>query len=384
MPGGSATWPRRPWRGFAQAVAEALPETAHGVRVAGDPDRPVRRVAVCGGAGDFLLGRVLGSGADVYVTSDLRHHPAAEFLEQGGPALVDVAHWAAEWTWLPVVRARVDEALGDTVETRVSTLRTDPWQFRTLKEPTLKADPSVQLKLLDVQELDARAAQLRHQRASLPELAEIAELEQSRAALDNQVRDAQIQVDDLTVEQTKVDADVEQVKTRRTRDRDRMDQGLITNPKDLERMQHELTSLERRITSLEDDELEVMARLEDAQKDLDSLTAQLQAADARLVELAKARDEKAAAIDGELAEIDRERAPAVEGLPADLLALYDRLRDAEGRRRRGRAARPRVQRLPAHHRQRRAGRDPAPRPDDEVIRCEECQRILVRTPESGL
>ena len=56
--------------------------------------------------------------------------PGGEFLEQGGPALVDVAHWAAEWTWLPVVRARVDEALGDTVETRVSTLRTDPWQFR--------------------------------------------------------------------------------------------------------------------------------------------------------------------------------------------------------------------------------------------------------------
>ena len=115
---------------FAKTVAEALPETAHGVRVAGDPDRPVRRVAVCGGAGDFLLGRVLGSGVDVYVTSDLRHHPAAEFLEQEGPALVDVAHWAAEWTWLPVVRARVAETLGDTVETRVSTLRTDPWQFR--------------------------------------------------------------------------------------------------------------------------------------------------------------------------------------------------------------------------------------------------------------
>ena len=89
---------------FAEAVAAALPETAHGVRVAGDPDRAVRRVAVCGGAGDFLLDTVLRTDADVYVTSDLRHHPAAEFLEQGGPALVDVAHWAAEWTWLPVVR----------------------------------------------------------------------------------------------------------------------------------------------------------------------------------------------------------------------------------------------------------------------------------------
>lgn len=115
---------------FARRVAAALPETAHGVRVAGDPDRPVRRVALCGGAGDFLLDAVLATDADVYVTSDLRHHPAAEFLEKGGPALVDVAHWAAEWTWLPLVRAKLDRALGDTVETRVSTLRTDPWQFR--------------------------------------------------------------------------------------------------------------------------------------------------------------------------------------------------------------------------------------------------------------
>jgi dinuclear metal center YbgI/SA1388 family protein len=116
--------------GFAESVAAALPATAHGVRVAGDPERPVRRVALCGGAGDFLLDAVRRTDADVYVTSDLRHHPAGEFLEQGGPALVDVAHWAAEWTWLPVVQARLAAALGDTVESRVSTICTDPWQFR--------------------------------------------------------------------------------------------------------------------------------------------------------------------------------------------------------------------------------------------------------------
>jgi dinuclear metal center YbgI/SA1388 family protein len=115
---------------FAQAVAAALPETAHGVRVAGDPERSVRRIAVCGGAGDFLLDELAGSDADVYVTSDLRHHPAAEFLERGGPALVDVAHWAAEWTWLPVVEARLRESVGDSVETRVSTINTDPWTLR--------------------------------------------------------------------------------------------------------------------------------------------------------------------------------------------------------------------------------------------------------------
>jgi len=116
---------------FARVVAERLPSTAGGVRVGGDPQRPVRRVAVCGGAGDFLLDAVLATDADVYVTSDLRHHPASEFLEKSGPALVDVAHWAAEWTWLPVVEARVRGALhgpeGDTVDTRVSQIPTDPW-----------------------------------------------------------------------------------------------------------------------------------------------------------------------------------------------------------------------------------------------------------------
>lgn len=115
---------------FAAAVAAALPETHHGVRVAGDPERTVRKVAVCGGAGDFLLDRVAASDVDAYVTSDLRHHPAAEFTEKDGPALVDVAHWAAEWTWLPVVAARLAAALGNDVDTRVSDLCTDPWTMR--------------------------------------------------------------------------------------------------------------------------------------------------------------------------------------------------------------------------------------------------------------
>ncbi|MDQ4052285.1 MAG: Nif3-like dinuclear metal center hexameric protein [Actinomycetota bacterium] len=127
---------------FAETVAAALPATAQGVRFAGDADRDVRRVAVCGGAGDFLLDAVLATDADVYVTSDLRHHPAAEFLEKNGPALVDVAHWAAEWTWLPVVEHRLRTAFGeergDTVETRVSTTNTDPWTNRV--DPTPKGD----------------------------------------------------------------------------------------------------------------------------------------------------------------------------------------------------------------------------------------------------
>ncbi|GAB3787279.1 C4-type zinc ribbon domain-containing protein [Nocardioides ungokensis] len=189
--------------------------------------------------------------------------------------------------------------------------------------------------------------------------------------------------DDLIVEQRKVDADVEQVKARRVRDRDRMDQGLITNPKDLERMQHELQSLERRITSLEDDELEVMARLEDAQGNLDALSAQVAEADERLAALATARDEKLAEIDATLTQLGADRAAAAEGLPEDLMALYEKLRTQKG----GVGA-------AALHQRRctgcQLGIDAAElsvikkAPSDEVIRCEECSRILVRTSESGL
>jgi dinuclear metal center YbgI/SA1388 family protein len=118
---------------FAASVAAALQPTAHGVRVAGDPGREVRRVVVSSGAGDFMLDDVLAMDADVYVTSDLRHHRAIEFLEYGGPALVDISHWAAEWTWLPLVAERLAAAVaatGDTVETHVSTVVTDAWSFR--------------------------------------------------------------------------------------------------------------------------------------------------------------------------------------------------------------------------------------------------------------
>jgi dinuclear metal center YbgI/SA1388 family protein len=120
-------------RAFAQRVATTLPATAHGVRVAGDPDRTVRTVAVGAGSGESLLEEARASGADAFVTSDLKHHRAGEFLEEGGPALVDVAHSAAEWAWLPVVEAKVREAAaaaGATVDTHVSTLTTDPWTFR--------------------------------------------------------------------------------------------------------------------------------------------------------------------------------------------------------------------------------------------------------------
>ncbi|WP_456237807.1 zinc ribbon domain-containing protein [Nocardioides anomalus] len=247
----------------------------------------------------------------------------------------------------------------------------------------LKADPAAQLALLDLQELDSRADLLRHQREALPELAEIATLTAARTELDGRRRDAAIAVDDLTAEQAKVDADVEQVKTRRKRDQDRMDQGLISNPKDLERMQGELESLQRRIGSLEDDELEVMARLEDAQQDLDTLTAQVAEADERLGALTATADEKTAELGARLEETLAQREPAAAGIPGDLLALYERLRIAKngvavGALRRRECGGCRLTLDPSELAAIRAA---AP---DEVVRHDECQRILVRTDESGL
>lgn len=113
---------------FAVYVSDRLPAHQSATRVAGDLDLTVSTVALCGGSGDFLLGAADASGADVYVTSDLRHHPVSEHREQPAAcAVVDVPHWAAEWTWLPVAAREVAARCGDTVETRVSTIVTDPW-----------------------------------------------------------------------------------------------------------------------------------------------------------------------------------------------------------------------------------------------------------------
>lgn len=119
---------------FAATVRSALPQHQGATRIGGDLDRRIETVALCGGSGDFLMGTATASGADVYVTSDLRHHPVSEHLEDPQAcAIIDVPHWAAEWTWLPVAAQSVTEALGDTVSAHVSNLVTDPWT-RTLSQ----------------------------------------------------------------------------------------------------------------------------------------------------------------------------------------------------------------------------------------------------------
>ena len=121
---------------LARLLADLLPPTATGVRVAGGYDDPVETVALCGGAGDSLLADPAVRAADVYITADLRHHPASEAREQalvgGGPALIDVSHWASEWLWLDAAAAELRAAHPD-LDVRVSELRTDPWDFQVVQ-----------------------------------------------------------------------------------------------------------------------------------------------------------------------------------------------------------------------------------------------------------
>jgi dinuclear metal center YbgI/SA1388 family protein len=118
-----------PLRRFVSRVGAALPRTSWGVRAAGDPDRPVSRVAVCGGAGDSLLTTASGAGVDAYVTADLRHHPADEHRRASGVALIDVAHWASEFPWCEQAAGVLRARFAASLNVRVSTIRTDPWNL---------------------------------------------------------------------------------------------------------------------------------------------------------------------------------------------------------------------------------------------------------------
>ncbi|MCW2653974.1 MAG: hypothetical protein JWR32_4950 [Mycobacterium sp.] len=120
-------------RAFVSRVAHALPSTSRGVRAAGDPDTPVSRVALCGGAGDSLLADVVAAAVDVYVTADLRHHPADEHRRASDVALVDVAHWASEFPWCAQAAGVLTRHFGPSLPVRVSTICTDPWNIEDVE-----------------------------------------------------------------------------------------------------------------------------------------------------------------------------------------------------------------------------------------------------------
>ncbi|MFN8169667.1 MAG: C4-type zinc ribbon domain-containing protein [Candidatus Nanopelagicales bacterium] len=245
------------------------------------------------------------------------------------------------------------------------------------------AEPAAQLRLLDLQALDSRLDQIAHKRRTLPQLATITELEGRLAALRDRIVASETEVDDLERALAKAEADVEQVRVRAARDQELLASGRVGSAKDLENLQHEVASLARRQGDLEDAELEVMEKLEDARSALDVLTAERDGLRAQLETAESERDAAWADADRDAEWVGGERGKVSPEIPGDLLALYEKLRaDHSGV---GAAA---------LHQRRCEGcrmeltptdlgriREAAP---DAVLRCEECRRILVRTPESGL
>lgn len=211
----------------------------------------------------------------------------------------------------------------------------------------------------------------------------LADLETRLARLRDEVVAAETIAADLALEQRKADADVEQVRERARRDQELLDSGSIGDPKQLQSLQHELVSLARRQGELEDVELEIMERVEGAEAAVRVLTAERDALTAEREALAASVLAQRADIDAERAGVVVERAALVEGIPADLLSLYDKIRADHGGigaapLHRGRCEGCRMVLPPNEIEALRAA------PPDAVLRCEECRRILVRTDESGL
>ncbi|WP_141366714.1 zinc ribbon domain-containing protein [Streptomyces sp. 6-11-2] len=247
----------------------------------------------------------------------------------------------------------------------------------------MNAAPADQIRLLDVQALDVRLQQLAHKRKSLPEHAEIESLNRDLTQLRDLLVAAQTEESDCAREQTKAEQDVDQVRKRAVRDQQRLDSGAITSPKDLSNLQHEIVSLAKRQGDLEDVVLEVMERRESAQERVTELTGRVASVQAKADDATARRDAAFEEIDGEVASVTKEREVIAGTVPADLLKLYDKLREQQG----GIGAAKLYQRTCQGCRQELAItelseiRAAAP---DTVVRCENCRRILVRTAESGL
>ena len=245
----------------------------------------------------------------------------------------------------------------------------------------MKADPQSQRRLLELAELDTSLAQLAHRRRTLPEHAELERLERQIVDLEDERVRAQVAVDDLDRDIARVDRDVEQVRQRADRDRARLDAG-TGPPKELEALQHELGTLARRQRELEDAELELMEKREQAQSQLDDVLSRLASARDAHAQTVQRRDELLADIEKDTEQKTAARGPLVASLPADLVALYEKVRESTGigaaLLRHGRCGGCRLELSGSEKARLRAA------PPDEVVQCEECRRILVRTEESGL
>jgi hypothetical protein len=246
----------------------------------------------------------------------------------------------------------------------------------------VKASPETQLRLLDLAELDTEISRLDHRRRGVPEVAEVEKLEARDAELRDAIIGAETTEKDLAREQSKAEADVDQVRDRSTRDRARLDAGQVSSPRELENLQSEIASLQRRQSALEEIVLDVMERRDAAQQTRDALTAERAELSVRQAEVTARRDEALGELGEQFTKVSESRAGLASQIPGDLLGLYDRLRQQHGvgaaALRRGRCEGCHLTLNTVDLNSIRAAAQ------DEVLRCEECRRILVRVPESGL
>lgn len=253
---------------------------------------------------------------------------------------------------------------------------------QTIRRCVLKADPSRQWRLLDLQAIDTRLDQIAHAKAHLPQIAAITGAEADLSGLDVDLVNARTAADDVRRELAKAEQDVQLVRDRAARDQARLDSGQ-GSPKELTSLQHELVSLARRQSELEDLQLEVMERTET----LTDRVAQIEQARAeaakRLDALRAEQTDALRDLESEANQVAARRPDIVAGIGEDLVGLYEKIRGASGglgaaelKYRRCGGCRLELGNVDLD-RIRKA-------PEDEVVRCEECRRILVRTAESGL
>ncbi|MFI1988249.1 zinc ribbon domain-containing protein [Actinoplanes sp. NPDC020271] len=244
----------------------------------------------------------------------------------------------------------------------------------------MKAAPEAQRRLLDLQAVDTALAQLAHRRKNLPELAEIEAASREISALEDERVRAQVAVDDLDRDISRFEKDIDQVRQRKAKDQQQLDAG--GSLKQVEGLQHELATLNRRQSELEDAELELMEQRETASAALADVQSRISAAVERRADAERRRDETSAELGKEQEFKSQSRGPLAADLPADLVTLYDKIRTDTGMGAAlvyaGRCGACRIELYGADLNRVKSA------PADEVVRCEECRRIMVRTSESGL
>jgi uncharacterized protein len=247
----------------------------------------------------------------------------------------------------------------------------------------VKASPEAQLRLLELADIDAELTRIEHRRRGLPEHAELERLEARDAELRDSIAALTAQNSDLKREQAKAEADVEQVRARIDRDRNRLDSGMVNSPRELENLQSEVQSLHRRQSDLEEVVLDVMERLETAQSTLTQATAEREQLATELTSISAARDTALGELGEQSVKASDRRVEVAAAIPGDLLDLYDKQRAQHGgvgaaalRKRSCQGCNLTLNTVDLNAI--RAA------PPEEILRCEECRRILVRTADSGL